>query len=309
MVHPWSLESVAATSATNERLGVGSDKRACIPRRRRQTVRMVGESEPAEDARNGKSVSREHAIVGRALAAFLVRSERLRWNPEAVLAAASMPPAESLTEPEALALEALAAIEDALPVYIQEYFRLLVATSASLDEELRNRTLLSFVYAWAPEEDRHYRAIMAFLARLGDGAVRRAEEYLWRQRQMPFAFPTRSIPATLAYLAIQERATHNYYGGLARRLGRSALAAILRRMSVDEASHCSFFVGVLRGLAQIDAESVSRALDAVTQDFHMPLQDSLLNRRRRLAALGEWLPNYSPRTAMLQVAHQIGVRP
>ncbi|MFE7718096.1 acyl-ACP desaturase [Nocardia rhizosphaerihabitans] len=207
---------------------------------------------------------------------FLAASPATRaWDVETAFDWAAAD-AGRLTEGQRSAVQFVTLIEDHLPGYFDVYHRHFpVDDSVDLPTFEHNRELYHFTVRWALEEDTHARALARYqeAAGLADRDTLRSE--LAVEGHKPFDLPYDHPVQFFAYALVQEKATQIYYQQLRDVVADPVLAAVLTRLSRDEARHFSFMADVVTRYLRHDGDAVVGPIRDVVANFRMPLSDTL----------------------------------
>ncbi|MFE6921478.1 acyl-ACP desaturase [Nocardia sp. NPDC057663] len=207
---------------------------------------------------------------------FLAASPATRaWDVETAFDWAAAD-AGRLTEGQRSAVQFVTLIEDHLPGYFDVYHRHFpVDDSVDLPTFEHNRELYHFTVRWALEEDTHARALARYQEAAGitDRDTLRSE--LAVEGHKPFDLPYDHPVQFFAYALVQEKATQMYYQQLRDVVTDPVLAAVLTRLSRDEARHFSFMADVVTRYLRHDGAAVVAPIRDVVANFRMPLSDTL----------------------------------
>ncbi|MFD6392266.1 acyl-ACP desaturase [Nocardia sp. NPDC060259] len=207
---------------------------------------------------------------------FLAASPATRaWDVETAFDWAAAD-AGRLTEGQRSAVQFVTLIEDHLPGYFDVYHRYFpVDDSVDLPTFEHNRELYHFTVRWALEEDTHARALARYQEAAGitDRDTLRSE--LAVEGHKPFDLPYDHPVQFFAYALVQEKATQMYYQQLRDVVTDPVLAAVLTRLSRDEARHFSFMADVVTRYLRHDGDAVVAPIRDVVANFRMPLSDTL----------------------------------
>lgn len=207
---------------------------------------------------------------------FLAASPATRaWDVETAFDWAAAD-AGRLTEGQRSAVRFVTLIEDHLPGYFDVYHRHFpVDDSVDLPTFEHNRELYHFTVRWALEEDTHARALARYqeAAGIADRDTLRSE--LAVEGHKPFDLPYDHPVQFFAYALVQEKATQIYYQQLRDVVADPVLAAVLTRLSRDEARHFSFMADVVTRYLRHDGDAVVAPIRDVVANFRMPLSDTL----------------------------------
>ncbi|GGN67836.1 acyl-ACP desaturase [Nocardia rhizosphaerihabitans] len=207
---------------------------------------------------------------------FLAASPATRaWDVETAFDWAAAD-AGRLTEGQRSAVQFVTLIEDHLPGYFDVYHRHFpVDDSVDLPTFEHNRELYHFTVRWALEEDTHARALARYqeAAGIADRDTLRSE--LAVEGHKPFDLPYDHPVQFFAYALVQEKATQIYYQQLRDVVADPVLAAVLTRLSRDEARHFSFMADVVTRYLRHDGDAVVAPIRDVVANFRMPLSDTL----------------------------------
>lgn len=208
-----------------------------------------------------------------------------------------------LTETQLAAVRTSLMIEDHIPGYATEYFRLFpVDASVSKEEIWRNRNILHFVFQWCAEEDRHAHGFELYLRSSGLVDQEDLTREMVHEGVKKYHAPSDNFSLLFTYTMLQEKATQMYYQTLYQSVENApVLRALLRRLFQDEARHCSYFSDlVLLDLKSQGDELVSKiktALDA----FAMPMADLLDNYKRQAITMIRAAKGYDHRSSFAQL--------
>lgn len=207
---------------------------------------------------------------------FLAASPATRaWDVETAFDWAAAD-AGRLSEGQRSAVQFVTLIEDHLPGYFDVYHRHFpVDDSVDPPTFEHNRELYHFTVRWALEEDTHARALARYqqAAGIADRDTLRSE--LAVEGHKPFDLPYDHPVQFFAYALVQEKATQIYYQQLRDVVADPVLAAVLTRLSRDEARHFSFMADVVTRYLRHDGDAVVAPIRDVVANFRMPLSDTL----------------------------------
>lgn len=209
-----------------------------------------------------------------------------------------------LTDTQLAAVRTSLMIEDHIPGYATEYFRLFpVDGSISKEDAWRNRNVLHFVFQWCAEEDRHAHGFEMYLRSSGRVDQDDLTREMVHEGTKKYTAPgDGNFSMLFTYTMLQEKATQLYYQTLYQSVPDApVLRALLRRLFQDEARHCSYFSDlVLLDLKCNGSELVGKiktALDA----FAMPMADLLDNYKRQAITMIRAAKGYDHRSSFAQL--------
>jgi acyl-[acyl-carrier-protein] desaturase len=186
--------------------------------------------------------------------------------------------AERLSEPQRSALSFITVIEDHLPGYFAEYYRVFpMDETASLRDFIHNREVYRFTVKWAQEEDRHAHVLFTYQARAGLAAPEWLRAQLAEEGRKRFVLPYQEPAQLFVYALLQEKATQLYYQQFANVVSEPVLHSILVHLVRDEARHFAFFAAVARAYAERFGDRYLASAKAVVEGFKMPLATTLRN--------------------------------
>ena len=208
-----------------------------------------------------------------------------------------------LTDVQLSAVRTSLMIEDHIPGYATEYFRLFpVDASVSKEEAWRNRNILHFVFQWCAEEDRHAHGFELYMRSTGRVDQDDLTREMVHEGAKKYTAPSDNFSLLFTYTMLQEKATQLYYQTLYQSVEDAPiLRALLKRLFQDEARHCSYFSDlVLLDLKSGGDELVGKiktALDA----FSMPMADLLDNYKRQAITMIRAAKGYDHRSSFAQL--------
>ncbi len=184
---------------------------------------------------------------------------------------------ERLTDDQVSALRFITFIEDHIPGYFAEYYRLFpLHEGLPLDQLVYNREMYRFTVGWAREEERHAHLLFKYQVHAGLTPAQELREQLAREVAKPFHLEqVEEIAAIVAYTVVQEKATQIFYRLFERSLSEPLLIAILRQLGRDESRHFAFFAKLLESYVQQFGPQVIGPVKDVIAHFKMPLATTL----------------------------------
>ncbi|MEV4233965.1 acyl-ACP desaturase [Nocardia sp. NPDC049737] len=214
--------------------------------------------------------------VAAAVDGFLAASPAARaWDVETAFDW-SLADADRLTEGQRSAVQFVTLIEDHLPGYFDVYHRHFpVDDTVDRATFIHNRELYHFTARWALEEDTHARALTRYQEASGLAERRSLREELAIEGQKPFDLPYDHPVQFFAYALVQEKATQMYYQHLRDVVDEPVLAAVLARLSRDEARHFSFMADVVGRYLRVQGDATVEPIRDVIANFRMPLADTM----------------------------------
>ncbi|WP_433522247.1 acyl-ACP desaturase [Nocardia pseudovaccinii] len=214
--------------------------------------------------------------VAAAVDGFLAASPATRaWDVETAFDW-SLADAGRLTEGQRSAVQFVTLIEDHLPGYFDVYHRHFpVDDTVDRATFVHNRELYHFTVRWALEEDTHARALTRYQEASGIAERGSLREELAIEGQKPFDLPYDHPVQFFAYALVQEKATQMYYQHLRDVVGDPILAAVLGRLSRDEARHFSFMADVVGRYLRVQGDATVEPIRDVIANFRMPLADTM----------------------------------
>ncbi|WP_069167845.1 acyl-ACP desaturase [Nocardia altamirensis] len=181
-----------------------------------------------------------------------------------------------LTEGQRSAVQFVTLIEDHLPGYFEVYHRYFpVDDSVDRDTFVHNRELYHFTVRWALEEDTHARALARYQEAAGIAERGALRTELAIEGQKPFDLPYDHPVQFFAYALVQEKATQMYYQHLRDVVDDPVLAAVLAKLSRDEARHFSFMADVVGRYLRVHGDATVEPIRDVIANFRMPLADTM----------------------------------
>ncbi|WP_280373039.1 acyl-ACP desaturase [Nocardia abscessus] len=214
--------------------------------------------------------------VAAAVDGFLAASPATRaWDVETAF---DWPRADAgrLTEGQRSAVQFVTLIEDHLPGYFDVYHRYFpVDDTVDREAFIHNRELYHFTVRWALEEDTHARALTRYQEASGIAERGALRTELAIEGQKPFDLPYRHPVQFFAYALVQEKATQMYYQHLREVVNDPVLAAVLARLSRDEARHFSFMADVVGRYLRVQGDATVEPIREVIATFRMPLADTM----------------------------------
>ena len=208
-----------------------------------------------------------------------------------------------LTDTQLAAVRTSFLIEDHIPGYAMEYFRLFpVDGSVSKDMAWQNRNILHFVFQWCAEEDRHAHGFEMYLRSSGRVDQDDLTREMIHEGAKKYQAPSDNFSLLFTYTMLQEKATQLYYQTLYQSVEHApVLRALLRRLFQDEARHCSYFSDLvlldLKSQGDELVEKIKTALDA----FAMPMADLLDNYKRQAITMIRAAKGYDHRSSFAQL--------
>ncbi|MFE9323642.1 acyl-ACP desaturase [Nocardia sp. NPDC052278] len=214
--------------------------------------------------------------VAAAVDGFLAASPAMRaWDVETAFDW-SLADAGRLTEGQRSAVQFVTLIEDHLPGYFDVYHRHFpVDDTVDRATFVHNRELYHFTVRWALEEDTHARALTRYQEASGIAERGSLREELAIEGQKPFDLPYDHPVQFFAYALVQEKATQMYYQHLRDVVDDPILAAVLGRLSRDEARHFSFMADVVGRYLRVQGDATVEPIRDVIANFRMPLADTM----------------------------------
>lgn len=210
---------------------------------------------------------------------------------------------QKLTDVQVSAVRTSLMIEDHIPGYASEYFRLFpVDGSVSKEEAWRNRNVLHFVFQWCAEEDRHAHGFELYLRSSGRINQEDLTREMVHEGAKKYTAPSDNFSLLFTYTMLQEKATQLYYQTLYQSVEHApVLRALLKRLFQDEARHCSYFSDLvlldLRNQGDELVGKIKTALDA----FAMPMADLLDNYKRQAITMIRAAKGYDHRSSFSQL--------
>jgi acyl-[acyl-carrier-protein] desaturase len=210
---------------------------------------------------------------------------------------------KQLTESQLKAVRTSLMIEDHIPGYATEYFRLFpVNDTVSREEAWKNRNILHFVFRWCAEEDRHAHAFELYLRSSGLVDQEDLTREMITEGVKKYSAPSDHFSMLFTYTMLQEKATQLYYHTLYQSVEHApVLRALLTRLFQDEARHCNYFSDLvlldLRTQGGELVEKIKTALDS----FAMPMADLLDNYKRQAINMIRAAKGYDHRNAFTQL--------
>ena len=184
--------------------------------------------------------------------------------------------ADRLTDGERSAVRFITIIEDHLPGYFGLYEKNFpVDDSVAPDTFIHNRELYHFTVRWAQEEDTHARTLARYQVESGLAEAQALRVELAEEGRKRFDLPYSDAVQLFTYPLIQEKATQIYYQHLRQVVGDPLLREILRRLSMDEARHFSFFADMVRLYLIRYGDAAVEPMREVIADFRMPLAETI----------------------------------
>ncbi|MFI6954356.1 acyl-ACP desaturase [Nocardia sp. NPDC050408] len=214
--------------------------------------------------------------VAAAVDGFLAASPAARaWDVETAFDW-SLADADRLTEGQRSAVQFVTLIEDHLPGYFDVYHRHFpVDDTVDRATFIHNRELYHFTARWALEEDTHARALTRYQEASGLAERHSLREELAIEGQKPFDLTYDHPVQFFAYALVQEKATQMYYQHLRDVVDEPVLAAVLARLSRDEARHFSFMADVVGRYLRVQGDATVEPIRDVIANFRMPLADTM----------------------------------
>ncbi|MEV2220330.1 acyl-ACP desaturase [Nocardia vinacea] len=214
--------------------------------------------------------------VTAAVDGFLAASPATRaWDVETAFDW-SLADADRLTEGQRSAVQFVTLIEDHLPGYFDVYHRHFpVDDTVDRTTFIHNRELYHFTVRWALEEDTHARALARYQEAAGIAERDSLRAELAVEGQKPFDLPYDHPVQFFAYALVQEKATQMYYQHLRDVVDEPILAAVLGRLSRDEARHFSFMADMVGRYLRVQGDATVEPIRDVIANFRMPLADTM----------------------------------
>ncbi|WP_433714393.1 acyl-ACP desaturase [Nocardia sp. CA-084685] len=214
--------------------------------------------------------------VAAAVDGFLAASPAARaWDVETAFDW-SLADAGRLTDGQRSAVQFVTLIEDHLPGYFDVYHRHFpVDDTVDRATFMHNRELYHFTVRWALEEDTHARALTRYQQASGIAERDSLRAELAIEGQQPFDLPYDHPVQFFAYALVQEKATQMYYQHLREVVDEPVLAAVLGRLSRDEARHFSFMADVVGRYLRVQGDATVEPIRDVIANFRMPLADTM----------------------------------
>ncbi len=189
-------------------------------------------------------------------------------------------------------------VEDHIPGYASEYFRIFpVDESISPEQFSWNREMSHFIFRWCAEEDRHAHVLELYLEKTGQVSREELQGEMFREGRKPYRAPHDDHFQLFTYTLLQEKATQIFYMSLRSAIADPLLKEILLKLAQDEARHCYFFTEVVR----IDLQNRKTAAIPLFQEtilnFKMPLADMLDHYKRRSVIMMHAAGGYDYRSA------------
>ncbi|OGH59651.1 MAG: hypothetical protein A3G34_07470 [Candidatus Lindowbacteria bacterium RIFCSPLOWO2_12_FULL_62_27] len=210
---------------------------------------------------------------------------------------------QRLTDVQLAAVRTSLMIEDHIPGYATEYFRLFpVDDTVPKDAAWRNRNMLHFVFQWCAEEDRHAHVFETYLRATGRVDQEDLTREMIHEGAKKYHAPSDHFSLLFTYTMLQEKATQLYYQMLYRSVEEApVLREVLKRLFQDEARHCSYFSDlVLLDLRSQGDELVAKIKTAL-DSFAMPMADLLDNYKRQAITMIRAARGYDHRSAFSQL--------
>ncbi|MFI6364242.1 acyl-ACP desaturase [Nocardia sp. NPDC050630] len=214
--------------------------------------------------------------VAAAVDGFLAASPAARaWDVETAFDW-SLADAGRLTDGQRSAVQFVTLIEDHLPGYFDVYHRHFpVDDTVDRATFMHNRELYHFTVRWALEEDTHARALTRYQQASGIAERDSLRAELAIEGQKPFDLPYDHPVQFFAYALVQEKATQMYYQHLRDVVDEPVLAAVLGRLTRDEARHFSFMADVVGRYLRVQGDATVEPIRDVIANFRMPLADTM----------------------------------
>ncbi|MGI5460918.1 acyl-ACP desaturase [Streptomyces sp. CA-249302] len=150
--------------------------------------------------------------------------------------------------------------EDNLPSYHLE-----IARRFGLDDAWG-----TWVHRWTAEEGRHAMALRDYLLVARGVDPDRLERQRMATVQCGYSAGDKSVPASLAYVSLQELATRISHRNTGRLGGDPGLEALLGRVAADENLHMIFYRSLVDAALEISPSDTVAAICQEIIDFRMP---------------------------------------
>ena len=208
-----------------------------------------------------------------------------------------------LTDVQLQAVRTSLMIEDHIPGYATEYFRLFpVDGSVSPDMAWRNRNMLHFVFQWCAEEDRHAHTFEMYLRSSGRVDQDDLTKEMVREGVKKYTAPSDNFSLLFTYTMLQEKATQLYYQTLYNSVEHApVLRALLKRLFQDEARHCSYFSDLVLLDLKSSGDELIQNIKTALDGFAMPMADLLDNYKRQAITMIRAAKGYDHRSAFSQL--------
>jgi acyl-[acyl-carrier-protein] desaturase len=173
-------------------------------------------------------------------------------------------------------------IEDHIPGYATEYFRIFpVDESVPPEQAAWNREIQHFIFRWCAEEDRHAHVLNLYLESTGQVSPEALLIERIKEGKKAYRAPHDDHFQLFTYTLLQEKATQIFYMSLRKQIDDPILKEILLRLAQDEARHCHFFTEAVRiGIQTKETAAIPLLQDTIDR-FKMPLAGILENYKRR----------------------------
>jgi rubrerythrin len=192
----------------------------------------------------------------------------------------SIPP--RLTPHQLEAVKTAFLIEDHIPGYATEYFRIFpVDASVPAEQAAWNRELQHFIFRWCAEEDRHAHVLELYIEKTGQVSSEALLNERIKEGKKAYRAPHDDHFQLFTYTLLQEKATQIFYMSLRKHIEDPLLKEILLKLAQDEARHCHFFTEVVRLQLKARKSAAIPLLQETVERFRMPLSDMLENYKRR----------------------------
>lgn len=191
-------------------------------------------------------------------------------------------PAPRLTPHQLEAVKTAFLIEDHIPGYATEYFRIFpVDDTVPMEQAAWNRELQHFIFRWCAEEDRHAHVLELYLERTEQVSPEALVKERVKEGKKRYRAPHDDHFQLFTYTLLQEKATQIFYMSLRKHIEDPLLKEILLKLAQDEARHCHFFTEVVRLQLEARKSAAIPLLQETVERFRMPLSDMLENYKRR----------------------------
>lgn len=243
--------------------------------------------------------------LARLVANFLLTADDITWNRFSFINWQDLRP-ELLTEKHQSAVAFITFVEDHLPGYFAEYYRVFpIDEKTSLEDCVHNRELYHFLVRWALEEDRHSHVLANYQLNCGLTSAEQLGRELATEGRKQFVTDFSDPCQIFIYSMLQEKATQLYYQQLRSAVREPVLRTLLRLLSRDEARHFAFFFNVVTAYIEEFGEGIVPHMRIVLHDFKMPLHDTLTNYWRWALEISDTAEGYNYTEAFTSLARVI----
>lgn len=210
---------------------------------------------------------------------------------------------QRLTDVQVAAVRTSLMIEDHIPGYATEYFRLFpVDASVSPEMAWHNRNILHFVFQWCAEEDRHAHGFELYLRSSGRVNQEDLTKEMVREGIKKYTAPSDNFSLLFTYTMLQEKATQLYYQTLFQSVEHApVLRALLKRLFQDEARHCSYFSDLVLLDLKTNGDALIGKIKTALDAFAMPMADLLDNYKRQAITMIRAAKGYDHRNSFSQL--------